>query len=100
MMRKREIHASGVDVQRLAQVLDRHDGTFDVPAGPPFAYRFIPGRLAVLLSLPQYEVASVVFVVFIDVHPRAGPDAAEIVVRQLAVPRKAGDAEVHRTVAR
>ena len=50
-------------------------------------------------GFPQNEVAGVVFVVFVHVDARAGADAAEVVVRELAVFGKLRDAVVDRAVA-
>ena len=43
-MRKNQIDAAGVDVQRLAQILHRHHGALDVPARPARARRRYPNR--------------------------------------------------------
>ena len=100
VMREDQVDAAGVDVERLAQVLDGHHGALDVPAGAARADRRLPERLAFLGRLPQREIARVGLLVLVHVHARAGQVAAEIVVRELAVPGKRGDAEIDRAVAR
>ncbi len=55
-------------------------------------------RLAFLARLPEHEIARVVLVVFVDIHPGAGADAAEVVVRELAVFGKIGDPVIHRAL--
>src|SRR5580658_10099130 len=77
VMRKDEIDSAGVNVERLAQILHGHHGTLDVPARAAHAEAFVPARLAILLSFPQNEVASVGLIVFVDIDARAGADAAE-----------------------
>ena len=67
--------------------------------GPPLAQRRLPRGLFVFLGLPQNEVARVGLIVFVHVDAGAGANAAEIVVRKLAVLGKLRDAVVNRTVA-
>ena len=67
--------------------------------GRPGPSGAVPERLAVLGRFPQDEIAGVGFVVFVHVDARAGADAAEIVVRELAVVGKLRDAVVDRAVA-
>ena len=42
MMRKNQVDAAGMDIERLAQVLDGHHGALDVPAGPAGADGGVP----------------------------------------------------------
>ena len=100
MMRKDQVDAARVDIQRLAQILNGHHGAFDVPAGPAAADLLVPENFALLGRFPQREIARVRLFVLVHVDARAGADAAEIVVRQLAIFRKRGDAEVDGAVAR
>ena len=72
VMRKGQIHAAAVNVQRVAQILQRHGGALDVPAGTPRSDRRLPEMLAGLGRFPQREVARIVLVVAIHVHARAG----------------------------
>ena len=51
-------------------------------------------RLARFRRLPQREVAGVVLVVFVHVHPRAIVHAREVLLRELAVLGKLRDSEV------
>src|SRR5207249_3234204 len=88
VMGKRQVYAAGVDVQGLAQILHRHDGAFDMPAGPAGSERRLPGWFAVLARLPENEVAGVRFVVFVYVDARSGADPGEVVMRELAVVRE------------
>ena len=55
--------------------------------------------LSVLLGFPQNEIARVGLIVFVHIDAGAGANAAEVVVRELAVLGKLGDAVVNRTVA-
>src|ERR1019366_8727619 len=98
VVRENQVPAAGVYVQGLPQVVDRHDGTLDVPAGTPRSDGSVPEWLALLGCLPERKIARVGLFVLIDIHPGAGQIAAEIVVRKLAVRRKTGDLEVDRTL--
>src|SRR5437867_10984439 len=56
VVREDEVLAAPVDVERVAQVLDRHGGTFDVPARASWPPRTRPGRITRLGGLPQRKV--------------------------------------------
>ena len=56
VVRVDQVAAAAVDVERLAEVADRHRGALDVPAGPAGAPGARPGRLAGLRGLPEQEV--------------------------------------------
>jgi hypothetical protein len=99
MMRKNQVYAAGVDIQRLAQILNGHHGALDVPSGPAAADGLVPENFAFFRRFPQGEIARVRFFVLVHVDARARANAAEIVVRQLAVFRKSRNAEVDGTVA-
>ena len=71
-MRKSQIDAAAVNVQRFAQILHGHGGAFDVPAGTPRPDRRLPEMLAGLGRFPQGEIARVVLVIAVHVHARAG----------------------------
>src|SRR5208283_2870196 len=58
----------------------------------------LPHGFARLGSLPQREVAGVVLLVFVHIDARAVGHAREVLLRQLAVFGKLGDAEVIRAV--
>src|SRR5271157_3284581 len=95
VMRKDEIDAAGVDIQRLAEVLDGHHGALDVPARAARTDGRVPKHLAFLGRLPEGEVAGVGLLILVHVDARAGDVAAEIVVRELAVSGESADAEIH-----
>ena len=67
--------------------------------GRPAPSGAVPERLVASWRFPQDEIARVGLVVLVDVDAGAGADAAEVVVRQLAVPGKLRDAVVDRAVA-
>ena len=96
VVRKDEVFAAEMDVEALAQVLHAHGGALDVPAGTAGTDLGVPALLAGFGSLPQGEVAGIVFVVFVDVDARAVGHAGEVLLAELAVRREAGDAEVVR----
>ncbi len=89
-----------MQVERLAQVLHRHRGALDVPAGAAASPRGIPadGPVGLLPRLPQREVADVLLVVFVRRAPQARALVVEVDVRELAVARELADLEVDRAV--
>ena len=101
VMRKDQVDAAGVNIERLAQVFDAPSRSTRCasPAGPA-RWAFPRTGLAFFGRLPQHEIAGVGFLVFVHVHARAGEVAAEIVVRELAVLGEGRDAEVDGAVAR
>ena len=78
VVREDEVHAAGVDVERLAQVPHAHGRAFDVPAGPSRPDGGVPGRLAGLGALPQREVADVVLAVLVRLDTFADAHAVGI----------------------
>ena len=94
-----EVDAAGVDIEGGAEILDGHDGTFDVPTGATGADFGIPGEFAFLRSFPEGEVAGVGLFVLVDIDAGAGDHAAEVVVGELAIFGEFADAEVDGTVA-
>ena len=99
-MRKNQIDAAGVDVDRgLAEETERHRRALDVPAGPPRADPRVPRRLPFFCRLPHDEVPGVFLVVLVAVDARAALDAGVVEPRQLPVFRKRRDLEVDGTVA-
>src|SRR5947209_4367782 len=100
-MREDEIDAARVDVERLAEILHRHRGALDVPAGPSRAYTRVPSRLAFRVSrFPQSEIARVLLLILvrIDALARARDVAREVDLRELAVCGKRRDAVIDRAV--
>ena len=83
-----------MEVEGVAEVLHRHGGALDVPAGAAGAEDGVPGVLAGLCGLPEGEVAGGVLLVLVDIDARAVFDAGEIFFGELAVLGKLGDAEV------
>src|ERR1700680_459905 len=100
MMRKREIDPAGVNVQRLAEILHRHRGAFDVPARAAFADRRLPEMLSRLWSFPESKVASALFLVAVHIDTRAVLNSRDVNIRKPAVVRKFRDAVVNRAFAR
>ena len=100
VMGKDQIAAAGVDVERFAQVLHRHGGALDVPAGPPGAEGRLPERLAFFRGFPKHEIAGIGLVVFIRVHASARAHAGKINLSQLTVMWEGADFEVNRPLAR
>ena len=99
VVREGEVHAAGMDVERLAEVLHRHGGALDVPAGAAGAQGAVPIGLALLARFPEHEVAGVLLVVLVGVHAGAVENALEVGVRELAVGGEGRDAEVDRAIA-
>src|SRR5262249_1539091 len=98
MMREDQIDAPGVDIERLPQVLDRHHGALNVPAGPAWTEFSIPKRLAVLRRFPKHEIPRIGLFVLIHVDARPGAHAAEVAVGELAVLGELGDTVVNRSI--
>ena len=80
VMRKDEVLAAGMNIEALAEVLHRHLRALDVPARAAGADLGLPLRLARFRRLPQREVAGVVLVVLVHVHPRAVVHAGEVLL--------------------
>jgi hypothetical protein len=99
-MRKRQVDAAGVNVQRLAEILHGHGGAFDVPAGAAGPDGSFPEMLAGLGRFPEREVARALFFVAVVVDAGAGLDAGQVDLGKFAVVRKLGDAVVDRAFAR
>src|ERR1039458_7364326 len=66
-MREDQVHAAGVDIQRLTQILNRHHGAFDVPARPAAADLLVPENFALLGRFPQCEIARVRLFVLVHI---------------------------------
>src|SRR5262245_58301266 len=71
VMRKDEILAAAVQIERGPAVLHAHRRALDVPARAAGAPGARPGGLARLRRLPQREIERVVLA-FVDFHSRAG----------------------------
>src|SRR3954471_15129895 len=98
-MRKDEIDASAMNVESLAEQLDRHRRTFEMPAGPPTAPRRVPRRARHLVvrcrRLPQGEVLSVLLRIIVLRHPGARLQLTLVQSRKLPVRRELLDREIH-----
>src|SRR4029077_15161872 len=70
VVREDEILAAAVHVEGLAEVLHRHRGALDMPAGPAVAPRALPAGPAWLVLLPEGEVERVALAV-VHLHARA-----------------------------
>ena len=93
VVREDEVLSAAVDVNALAEVLQRHGGALYVPAGPAFAPGAVPRRLAGLRALPQGEVGSGLLV-FAGIDTRAREERVLGAMRKLAVIGLRGDAVV------
>ena len=71
VVREHEVVAAAVEVEALAEELERHRRALDVPARPALAPRRVPRRLARLGRLPQREVDRAALRL-VDLDPRAG----------------------------
>ena len=99
VVRKGEIDAAGVNIERVAQILHGHRGALDVPAGASRPDPRLPEMLAGFRRLPQREIARVVLFVLIHVHARAGLHPGHIDLGKSSVRRKFRDAEIDRAFA-
>src|ERR1017187_2790123 len=68
---KNQVFSASVQIEAWTEFLHRHHGTLDVPAWTARADRCVPRGFARLRSLPEREVSSTVFFVFVYVHARA-----------------------------
>ena len=100
VVRKRQVNAARVDIQRFAKIFHGHRGALDVPAGTPRADGRFPEMLAGLGRLPQREIARVFLVVAIVIHARSRLYAGQVDLGELAVVREFRDAEIDRALAR
>ena len=78
VVREDEILAAGVQVKTFAQLLHRHDRTFDVPAWAARANARIPRGFAGFRSFPEGEIAGTVLVVFVEIDAGAVFQIGEI----------------------
>ncbi len=95
VVREAQVDATAVDVEGRAEVLRRHRGALDVPAGTARTpWRGPGGRLGLGLlgALPQREVARVALATRIGVG--RGLHVVEALTRQLAVGRPRAHVEV------
>ena len=106
---KDQVHAPGMEIEHVgaeaaADQLERHGGTFDVPAGPAPAERRVPRRADLLVlflgRLPEHEVPRVLFGVLVGAHPLARPrlELPAVELRQPAIRGKPRDREIDRSV--
>src|SRR5271154_5337699 len=69
-----------------------------MPSRTPRPQLRLPTVFAGFWRLPQSEVARRVFVVLVYIDARAIRDAGEVLLRELAVFRESGNAEIPRTI--
>src|SRR6266478_2650057 len=81
VVRKDEVLAAAVDVERLAEIAHGHRRALDVPARPPRAPWTRPRRLVGLGHLPQREVAGVTLAL-VDGDARGGQQLVEVDARK------------------
>ena len=96
VVREHEVVTAAVQVEALAQQIERHGRALDVPARPAAAPRRVPRRLARLGRLPEREVDRAALRL-VDVDAGAGrlEQLLERAVRQRAVAGERLDVEVH-----
>src|SRR5712664_2250256 len=85
MMRKRQVDATRVNVQRVSQIFHGHRGALDVPARPAGPDWRFPEVLTGLRRFPQGEIPSAFFFVAIIVDARAGLNSRQVNLRELSV---------------
>src|SRR5258706_1057030 len=95
-MREEVIFATGVEIERLAEVFHRHRRALDVPAGISAAPRRIPLlQVTWLRGTPEREVERVPLV-RVHLDARSGLTAVRrLGVQPRAVSREGGGVEVH-----
>jgi len=81
---KHKILSAAMDVDGFAEETHAHGGALDVPAGATLAPRRVPGRLARLCLLPEYEVHGM-SLPFINLDARAGLHVVQAPFRELQV---------------
>ncbi len=94
VMGERKVDATGVNVQRFAQIFHGHRGAFDMPAGAACPNRGLPEMFAGFWRFPQREIACAFFFVAIVVDASIHLHAAEIDLGEPAVILEFGDAVV------
>src|SRR5215472_5914641 len=100
VMRKGEVYAAGVNVERFTEIFHGHGGALYVPARTAGADGGFPEMLARFRRFPKRKVPRTFFLVAVIVDARAGLNAGEIDFGEFSVVRKPGDAIVDRTFAR
>ena len=99
VMRKQQIVAAGVDVDRFAEVCCDHRRALDMPAGASAPPGTVPARQIGCGRFPQHEIGRVLLVRG-DFYARAGDHFVGRAARQLAVLRERRDIEQHMTFSR
>jgi hypothetical protein len=98
MMREDEVDATAVDVEIRAEILLRHGGAFDVPAGATLlAPGARPARRLGVAGFPKHEVGRVLLVAG-HIDPRAGDLFVAILVGEPAVVGPGRHVEQHVSV--
>ncbi len=99
VVRKLQIQPAAVNVEALAQQVQRHGGTLDMPAGPAIAPRRFPAGLVAARRFPQHKIHRIVFVVC-HLDPLAGAHVFQLATRQRAVFGIGIDVEQHMPLCR
>ena len=96
VVREHEVVAGTVQIEALAEQIERHRRALDVPARPAGTPRRVPRGLARLRGLPEHEVDGRALPL-VDIDARAGgvEQLFDRSMRQCAVRRERGHVEVH-----
>ena len=61
MMRENQIAAAAMEIKSLSQIMDRHGGAFNVPAGTSLSPGTFPERFTRFGPLPESKIAGIAF---------------------------------------
>ncbi len=104
VVRKNEIHAPAVDVERVAEMLASHRRALQMPARAAESPWRLPGGAGALIlglgRLPEGKVSYVFLVIVVRRDAGARLDLPRVQPRELAVAREPSDGEIHRAVVR
>ncbi len=96
MMRKEQVGAAGMEVDRLSQVVHGHGRTFHVPPGTPGTPGAVPEGLLPPAAFPEREVQGVPFF-FTGFNPGPGQELLPFLAGKSAIGRKTGGIEIDIT---
>src|ERR1700719_4498877 len=82
MVRKREVHTAGMNIERFAKVLHGHGRALNVPTRAARTDSCAPEEFALFWRLPECEISGIRLVVTIHVYAGAGLDARGIEISE------------------